>query len=148
VTGYLLDTNVISETAPARPNRDVSVLEWLEARTDRLFLSVVTVAEIEAGIASAARREAHRKAAVLSEWLDAVLDLYGGRVLPLACDVARAAGRLTGDARAAGLAPGFADIAIGATAVHHGLTVLTRNLRQFQPLGVAALDPFENPRFT
>ena len=119
MTGYLLDTNVISETAPARSNRDLSVVEWLEARTDRLFLSVVTVAEIEAGIAVAARREAHRKAAVLSDWLDSVLGLYCDRVLPLTRDIARAAGRLSGNARADGLAPGFADIAIAATADHH-----------------------------
>jgi predicted nucleic acid-binding protein len=52
------------------------------------------------------------------------------------------AGKLTGDARAAGLAPGFADIAIAATAVHHGLTILTRNLRHFEPLGIAVIDPF------
>jgi predicted nucleic acid-binding protein len=146
VTGYLLDTNIISETAPARPKRDSSVVEWLEARTDRLFLSVVTVAEIEAGIAFAVRRAAHRKAALLAEWLDAVLDLYGSRVLPLTCATARASGTLFGEARSAGLAPGFPDIAIAATAAHHGLTVLTRNVRHFQPLGIAVLDPFENRR--
>jgi len=144
VTGYLLDTNIISESAPGRPNRDTAVLRWLEARTDRLFLSVVTVAEIEAGIAFATHRDAHRKAGLLTEWLEAVIDLYGGRVLPMGIHVARTAGRLSGDARAAGLAPGFADIAIAATAVYHGLTVLTRNLRHFEPLGVAALDPFQD----
>lgn len=143
MTGYLLDTNVISETAPARSNRDLSVVEWLEARTDRLFLSAVTVAEIEAGIVFAARREARRKAAVLSDWLDSVLGLYGDRVLPLTLGIARAAGRLSGNARADGLAPGFADITIAATAGHHGLTVLTRNLRHFQPLGIAVVNPFK-----
>nr|WP_294524225.1 type II toxin-antitoxin system VapC family toxin [uncultured Rhodopila sp.] len=142
MTGFLLDTNVISETAPARAGRDISVVRWLELRTDNLFLSVVTVAEIEAGIAFARRRKAHRKAAVLSDWLDAVLDLYGDRVLPLELDTARAAGQLSGKARAAGLSPGFPDIAIAATAMHRGLTILTRNLRHFQPLGVAVLDPF------
>jgi predicted nucleic acid-binding protein len=142
VTGFLLDTNIISETALGRPGRDVSVLRWLEARTGSLFLSVVTVAEIEAGIAFATHREAHRKAEMLSGWLDAVLGLYGDRVLPLSLDAARAAGQLSGKARAAGLSPGFRDIAIAATAMQHGLTILTRNLRHFQPLGVAVFDPF------
>jgi predicted nucleic acid-binding protein len=144
VTGYLLDTNVISETATGRPGRNIAFLRWLEARTDQLFLSVVTIAEIEAGISLAVHREAHQKAAVLTEWLDAVIDLYCDRVLPMETHIARTAGRLSADARTAGLAPGFADIAIAATAVHHRLTVLTRNLRHFESLGVAVLDPFGN----
>jgi predicted nucleic acid-binding protein len=144
VTGYLFDTNIISETATGRPKRNAAVLRWLEARTNELFLSVVTIAEIEAGIIFAKRREAHRKAAVLTEWLDAVLDLYGDRILPMGTHIARIAGRLSGDAKAAGLVPGFADIAIAATAVHHGLTILTRNLRHFEPLGVAVIDPFRD----
>ena len=144
MTGYLLDTNIISETAPGRPSRDIAVLRWLEARTDEIFLSVVTIAEIEAAIAFAARQEAHRKAALLTEWLNALIDLYGDRVLLMGTHIARTAGTLSGDARAAGLAPGFADIAIAATAVHHGLTILTRNLRHFESLGVAVIDPFRD----
>jgi predicted nucleic acid-binding protein len=144
VTGYLLDTNVISETAPGRSNRDVTVLRWLEARTDEMFLSDVTVAEVEAGVAFARRREAHRKAARLAEWLDAIIHLYGDRVLSMGTAVTRTAGRISGDARAAGIAPGFADVAIAATAAHHGLTILTRNLRHFEPLGVAVIDPWRD----
>jgi toxin FitB len=143
VKGYLLDTNVISESVPGRQTRDIAVLRWLEARTDDLFLSVVTIAEIEAGILFAKRREAHRKAVRLTEWLDAVIDLYGDRILPLGTSIARTAGRLSGDARAIGLASGIADIAIAATAVHHRLTILTRNLHHFEPLGVTLIDPFQ-----
>lgn len=146
MTGYLLDTNVISEAAPARPNRDIAVLRWLEVRTDELFLSVVTIAEIEAGITFANHRGAHRKATRLAEWLDAVTALYGDRVLPMDRQIARMAGKLSGDARAAGLAPGFADIAIAATGVHHGMTLLTRNLGHFEPLGVTVIDPFRAAR--
>lgn len=90
--GYLLDTNVISALAPANRPRDQTVQDWLEANTDRLFLSVVTVAEIEAGIANAARRGARRKAEALTDWLEAVLQLYGHRVLPMDTPTARAAG--------------------------------------------------------
>jgi toxin FitB len=75
VKGYLLDTNVISITAPAKSVRDQTVLDWLEVRSDWLFLSVVTIAEIESGIATAARKEALRKAASLTAWLEAILQL-------------------------------------------------------------------------
>ena len=139
---YLLDTNIISETAPGRAIRDSEVVRWLEDHTDRLFLSVVTIAEIESGIALAVRREARQKARKLSAWLDAIIGLYGDRVLPMETSVARIAGRLSGDARASGLAPGFADIAIAGTALHHKLTILSRNIRHFAPLGVSAIDLF------
>jgi predicted nucleic acid-binding protein len=145
VKGYLLDTNVISITAPANQARDQTVLDWLEGHSDSLFLSVVTIAEIESGIANAERKEAVRKAALLTAWLEAVLHLYGHRVLPLDTIIARAAGRLDGFARGAGLSPGFADIAIAATAATHGLIILTRNLRHFRPLGLTVLDPLHDP---
>jgi hypothetical protein len=107
-----------------------------------LFLSVVTVAEIEAGITLAIHKGATGKAGRLTEWLAAVVHLYGSRIL--ACDVptARVAGTIFGKARSEGLSPGWPDIMIAATAAHHGLTVLTRNLRHFLSLGVAVADPF------
>jgi toxin FitB len=145
VKGYLLDTNVIAMTAPANAARDQTVLDWLEAHTDLLFLSVVTIAEIECGIALAAQKGARRKAASLAAWLEAVLHFYGRRVLPMDIPVSRAAGRLDAHARSLGLAPGFADIAIAATADAHDLTVLTRNVRHFRPLGLPVLDPFDEP---
>jgi predicted nucleic acid-binding protein len=106
----------------------------------------VTIAEIEAGITLANHRGAHRKATRLAEWLDAIIDLYGDRMLPMDRQIARTAGKLSGEARAAGLAPAFADTAIAATAVHHGLIFLTRNLRHFEPLDVTVIDPFQAAR--
>jgi predicted nucleic acid-binding protein len=111
--------------------------------SDRLYLSVVTIAEIEQGIAKARRQGASRKAARLSEWVEASIVLYADRILPINLDVARFAGRLSDDARGKGHAPGFADAAIAATARVHELIVLTRNLRHFEPLDVEAWDPFE-----
>ena len=143
MTAYLLDTNVVSALAPANPSQDPTLLDWLQANTAALFLSVVTVVEIEAGIANAARKGARRKADALTAWLEAILHLYGQRVLPIDTPTARAAGRLDGIARGAGIAPGFADIAIAATFATNGLMLLTRNLRHFQPLGVPVHDLFQ-----
>lgn len=107
-----------------------------------LFLSVVTVAEIEDGIAKLHREGATRKSSDIAEWLEAVLHLYGDRILAFDTPTARVAGSLADRARGLGQAPGFADIIIAATARQHRLTILSRNLRHFEPLGVPVLDPF------
>ena len=112
----------------------------MEAHSDRIS-STVTAAEICGGIAKMRRTGSHARAASLEDWLELVLHLYADRVLPFDTAAARIAGALTDRARAAGHAPGYADIAIAATAVNRGLTVLTRNLRHFEPLAVAARDP-------
>lgn len=108
-----------------------------------LFLSVITVAEVEDGIAKSRRLGAHRKAERLSDWLETLLHLYGSRVLPVDLATVRCVGRLSDRARGQGHAPGLADLVIAATAQRYGYTILTRNLRHFDPLGVPALDPFE-----
>lgn len=114
----------------------------MDRNSDRLFLSVVTVAEIQDGIAKTGRTGAHRKAARLAEWLETLLHLYSARILPLDIAVARVAGALSDLARGRGHDAGFADLAIAATARHHGCLVLTRNLRHFQVIGVPAHNPF------
>ena len=89
------------------------------------------------------RREgATRKSADLEEWLETVLHLYGDRILAFDASTARIAGAMADRARGQGHAPGFADIVIAATAQRHGLTILSRNLRHFEPLGVPVIDPF------
>ncbi|MDE8345362.1 MAG: type II toxin-antitoxin system VapC family toxin [Acidocella sp.] len=138
---YLVDTNVISARAPSRvPSADL--IAWMDAHSADLFLSAVTIAEIEDGIAKAKREGASRKAADLTAWLETVLHLYGERILAFDVPAARIAGTLSDLARGQGHAPGFADIVIAATAKRHGLTILTRNLRHFEPLGVPLHDPF------
>lgn len=138
---YLVDTNVISAGAPSRiPS--VELAAWVNAHSEDLFLSVVTVAEIEDGIAKAKREDATRKASDLTAWLDTVLHLYAARILAFDVVTARIAGGLSDVARGQGQAPGFADIMIAATARRHGLTILSRNLRHFEPLGVPVHDPF------
>jgi hypothetical protein len=114
----------------------------MDRHSAALFLSAVTVAEIEAGIAKSRREGAARKSADLAAWLETVLHLYGERVLAFDAPTARIAGAMADRARGQGHAPGFADIIIAATAQHHGLTILSRNLRHFAPLGVTVIDPF------
>ena len=116
----------------------------MDLHSDSLFLSAVTVAEICDGIAKMRRTGSTARAAGLRAWFDLVLHLYAERVLPFDIAAARVAGALTDRARAAGRSPGFADIAIAATAASRGLVVLTRNLRHFGPLEVPAHDPFDS----
>ena len=126
---FLLDTNVLS--ALRRRERHPEAARWLAAqRTADLYLSAVTVGEIERGIA----RQQHPDpsfAGELSGWLDRVLAWYGDRVLDVDVPTARRWGRLSGD-----LGHESADLVIAATALEHGLTVVTRNVRHFEPAGV------------
>jgi hypothetical protein len=139
---YLVDTNVISAGAPTKAVAMAELIKWMDEHSTKLYLSVVTVAEIEDGIAKARRERARRKAADLTAWLDALLHLYGDRVLAFEVAAARVAGELSDVARSKGLAPGFADIVIAATAHTHQLIILTRNVRHFVPLGISSINPF------
>lgn len=140
---YLIDTNVVSAAAPGRADRSERLVEWMDRHSDHLYLSAVTVTEIVRGIAKQERTGAVAQAARLRDWLDLLLHLYDARVLHFDVAAARLAGELSDRAQASGHTPGFADIAIAATAASRGLTVLTRNLGHFDPLGIAAIDPFE-----
>ena len=138
---YLVDTNVISAVSPNRPV-PAALVEWMDAQSDSLFLSVVTIAELEDGIAQLRREKATRRSRDLASWLDVVQHLYGDRILGFDLPAARIAGQLSDRARGQGHSPGFADIIIAATARRHGLTLLSRNAKDFVPLGVPVLDPF------
>jgi predicted nucleic acid-binding protein len=139
---YLVDTNVISVGAPSKAVAASELIGWMDEHSAELWLSTVTVTEIEDGIAKARRAEAKRKASELTEWLETILHLYVDRILAFDLAAARIAGALSDLARSKGLAPGFADIMIAATASSRGLTILTRNARHFEPLDVPTLNPF------
>lgn len=141
---YLVDTNVLSAAAPTKVRPATGLVGWMERNSERLYLSVITVAELEDGIAKASRAAAHRKAERLAEWLETLLHLYTARILPLDVATARVLGRLSDQARGAGHSPGLADLAIAATAQVRAYTVLTRNLRHFRAIGVPCHDPFES----
>ena len=133
---FLLDTDVLS--ALRRRERNPEIARWVRTqRTTDLYLSVVTVGEIERGIARQQRRDT-AFAQSLALWLDRLLDWYGERVLPVDIATARRWGRLS-----ATLGHDSADLLIAATALEHGLTVVTRNVRHFEPTGVPVLGSFE-----
>jgi predicted nucleic acid-binding protein len=143
VTGYLLDTNVISAFAPDRAAVEPNLSGWLEARSDQLFLSVVSIVEIEAGIRKLHRIGSTVRAKALGAWIDGLQENYSERILAFDLGAARIAGAITDRTRAAGASPGFADIAIAATAEANDVLLLTANARHFEFTGVRYANPFE-----
>src|SRR5258707_13906321 len=134
---YLLDTVAFAELFKRRPHRNFVL--WLANKADgSLFLSAVTVGEVEKGIERQRGREPAFAEALLA-WLERSLDAYADRILPVTVSVSRRWGRLSGR-----LGRDDADLLIAATALEHGLTVVTRNVRHFAPTGVAVEDPFRN----
>ncbi|MGC4365986.1 type II toxin-antitoxin system VapC family toxin [Hydrogenophaga sp. R2] len=132
---FLLDTNVVSELRRPRPHG--AVLAWLQAQPDsHLFISAVTLGEIQAGI-ELTRQQDTTKATAIESWLDQVASVWN--VLPMDATVFRAWARLM-HGRSDTL---YEDAMIAATAQVHGLTVVTRNVGDFRALGVAPLNPFE-----
>ena len=144
MTRYLVDTNVISPAAPTAAVKQQDLIRWMDRHSSDLFLSAITIAEVADGIAKAKREGAQRKSSTLLAWLRAVLHLYGDRVLPFDSATAEIAGALADLARGRGHSPGFADIAIAATARRHGLMILSRNARDFVAMDATVVDPFQN----
>lgn len=131
---YLLDTMVLSDLRKRK--RDPRLVAWLkDIRPGDLYLSVVTIGEVEKGIAKQRRLDPDF-AARLAVWLDATLRDYEGRILPVGIAVARRWGQLADAHNRAG-----ADLLIAATALEHGLTVVTRNVRHFASTGALLFDP-------
>ncbi|RUM06840.1 type II toxin-antitoxin system VapC family toxin [Rhizobium chutanense] len=139
MTAYLLDTNIISKFAPGKVAPSDPVRAWFheQGKADSLFLSALSVAEIEKGMRNLHRRGGIERAKRLSTWLDFITDSFGDRILPMDTVVARIAGALEDEAESRGRHPGLGDLIIAATARAYDLTVITENLRHFQPLDVA-----------
>ena len=137
---YLVDTNIVSELRRAKSARvNRGVLAWsTSVSTPSLFLSVITILELEKGVLGLARRDPPQ-AAVLRRWLDGhVLAAFSGRILAIDTAVARRCGTL----HVPNPRPDR-DALIAATALVHTMTVVTRNVADFLPLGVETLNPWE-----
>jgi len=136
---YLLDTCLISELVRKRP--DPKVLAWVSECDEELaFLSVLTLGEIQKGISRLSDRK--RKSA-LQKWLDTDLRLrFQDRVLSVTEDIAKAWGNLQGEAEAKGIAIGAIDGLIGATALAHNLSVVTRNSADLSRTGAMVINPW------
>jgi predicted nucleic acid-binding protein len=139
VTGFLLDTNVPSELT--RPQSDPHVEDWLDAVDDeRLFFSVVSLGEMLKGLTVL---PASRRRQELQHWIDGTLrPWFAGRMLPVTERIAERWGVLAGECQLRGRGLSVADGLIVATALEHGLTVATRNVRDLVDLGVAVFDPW------
>lgn len=134
IRSYLLDTNVVSELRKQRPHG--AVISWLEALDDaQLYLSAVTLGEIQAGI-ELTREQDPEKAKEIEAWLELVSGAYN--VLPMDAETFRAWARLM-HRKSDTL---YEDAMIAATANMHGLTVATRNVADFNALGLEVFNPF------
>ena len=132
---YLLDTVVVS--ALRRPERHAAVASWLQDQPPQdLYISVITVGEIMYGMARQ-RRTQPAFADLLDRWLDGVVTSFHDRILPFDEAASRRWGLLHAE-----LGYTNSDLQIAAIALRHGLTVVTRNVRDFAPTGVTALNPF------
>ena len=138
---FLLDTNVVSELRKIRHGKaDVYVTRWAESiDAADLHISALTIVELDIGVLQLERRDKTQGAA-LRVWLDQhVLPEFAGRVLPVDTAVAQRCARLhVPDRRSE------RDALIAATALVHGMTVMTRNVADFQPTGVPLLNPWDS----
>ncbi len=137
---YLLDTNVVSEAV--KPIPDERVLAWLKAeRILRSYLSVLTIGEIAQGVV---RSPSQRNAAHLAHWLEVELTpRFQGRIIAIDAAVMRTWGEVTGAALKQGKPVSYPDSLLAATAITHGLTLVTRNARDVAALPVSVLNPWD-----
>jgi toxin FitB len=138
---FLLDTNVVCEWTKPRP--DVGVVAWLAgADEDRIFISVVTVAELRHGIE---RLPVGARRGRLDTWLtDEVPKRFEERLLAVDAETANIWGRVMVRGQAAGRAPGAMDAFIAATVLRHDMSLVTRNVSDFEALGVRLVNPWSN----
>ena len=135
----LLDTNVVSELRPGRRNQAPAVRAWAALQAmQTLYLSSVTVLELRLGMEQRARQDAEQGAR-LKAWIDALEGAFEGRILAFGARTARLCAPLhVPDPRP------YGDALIAATALEHGLTVATRNTRDFEGMGVKLLNPWDH----
>ncbi len=141
MTGFLVDTNCISEVVRVKP--DPRVLAWIEAADESLlYISVLTLGEIRKGVAALPQS---RRRSRLETWLEVELQArFSGRILPIDVAVADRWGVLAANAKASGKSLSTIDGLLAATAIHHNLTIVSRNVSDFAFVPVQVLNPWES----
>lgn len=135
---WLLDTNAFSE--PGRPRPDPGFLDWFDQTPDAdMVLSVVTIGEMDRGVALMPRGQCRAAIETINR---GALQAFGGHVLPIDLSIARLWGAVSADLRRRGFRFGVPDELIAATALHHGLTVISRDIRPFEASGCKLLSPW------
>lgn len=136
MTGFLLDTNVVSELRK-RERADANVLRWFEKHSGAEFwLSVLVVGELRRGVELLARRD-KKSASKLRTWLDSTVNDYGDRILPVTMTICERWGLLS----VPGPVPAI-DGLLAATAIEHDLTLVTRNIADVDRTGGSVVNPF------
>ena len=136
---YLLDTNIVSLLDRRRRDRTPQLSDWLGRNGPCLFISAMTIAELQAGFWKLHRQQHEKRAAEIRALITRIESDFGERILPFNTRVAHALAAIQN-----GIFPRvleLSDLIIAATADVHSLTVLTRNIRHFEPTGVQVLDP-------
>jgi predicted nucleic acid-binding protein len=141
VSGYLLDTNIPSEVIRLRADNRVDA--WIRSQDDEsLYLSAVTIGELRKGLCT--HPEGKRKTQI-QEWLSVdLIPMFAGRILPVTQAIAERWGDLSGRRQQMGRPLGMADGLIAATALEHGLILVTRNVKDFEGIDLAILNPWES----
>jgi len=139
MSGFLLDTNCISEVVAARP--DPTVLNWIDTADETmLYLSVLTLGEIRKGLARLGQGARRTR---LETWLEIELQArFSGRILPIDAAIADRWGLLESDSKPKGKTMSTIDALLAATALHHNLTMVTRNVTDFAGLSIPVLNPW------
>ena len=137
---YLLDKNVVSMLDPRRHQKEPALISWLDRNGASVFLSVMTITEMDAGVLKLRRDGKTERADQIAGLVSSILTEFAGRLLAIDIDTARHVARLGAETYQKQVP--LPDLIIAATAARHGLIVLTRNLKDFGRLSVKALDPF------
>lgn len=140
MSGYLLDTDCISELV--RPKPEPRVVNWFEAADEAtLYLSVLTLGEIRKGVASLTQG---KKRVALESWLETDLPArFAGRILPIDAAIADLWGSITGRSDGSGRALPVIDALLAATALQHKLTIVSRNVTDFRHISLRILNPWQ-----
>ena len=141
VPRFLLDTNIVSLLDERRHQKAPGLIAWMERNGAFLYLSAITITEMEAGILKLKREDKYRRAAGLTTLLETILADFGDRVLPMDSLVALTVARLADRARPSVVE--LADLIVAATAERYGLLLLTANVKHFVHLGIALANPLE-----